>query len=217
MPSTRSAISRVKSETVELPALNILSSAATEAERIRYVVRHIKAMTLCGRKTLQFAWLVGRELVYLKEARPDLCGRAWDRFLKRNIGIGERQAYDIMRVHRAYPTVRSLPEDIYSVRGAIEHLKTQKDIGKAEGRAANGGAGSGSAVGHSCSSSTEVQVHPAQIGLPSSARTRAELRAVHQQIAEIALMDAAAFKKVRDFIRKQHEIATRKARRSRPR
>ena len=75
MPSN-TAIRRAATEALTIPTLRILSSAANEKERIAFVKQHIRAIEMCGRRTIQHAWLVGRELAYIKEQRADLRGRA---------------------------------------------------------------------------------------------------------------------------------------------
>ena len=61
MPAN-TAIRRAATETLTIPALRILSSSATEKERVAFIKQHIRAIELCGRRTIQHAWLVGREL-----------------------------------------------------------------------------------------------------------------------------------------------------------
>lgn len=202
---------RAATEALEVPVLRILSSSVTESERIAFIKKHIRAIELVGRRTIQHAWLVGRELAYIKEQRADLRGRAWVAFLKKNFALGERQAFDIMRVNRAFPSMKSFPKGIESVRGAIAHLQAQQEVQQAEGRTAG--------RPRTCRRSTvyadERQTEPRRssngtesyqpfAALPSSARTREQLRTAQQQLAEIAASDAAAFGKVRDVIRRQH-------------
>ncbi len=135
MPAS-TAIRRAATETLTIPTLRILSSAATEKERIAFVKEHIRAIELCGRRTIQHAWLVGRELAYIKEQRADLRGRAWVAFTKKHFDLGETQSFNLMRVSRGYPSLKSLPKGIESVRGAIADLQVRKEIEQAEGRAA---------------------------------------------------------------------------------
>lgn len=201
MPATN-VVRRAATEALEVPALRILSSSVTEAERIAFIKKHIRAIELVGRRTIQHSWLAGRELLYFKEQRADLRGRAWVAFLKKNFALGERQAFDIMRVHRAFPSMNSLPKGIESVRGAIAHLQAHQEVEQAEGRTAG--------RPRACRRSTvyagvhETESYQPFAALPSSARTREQLRTAQQQLAEIAASDAAAFRRVRDVIRRQH-------------
>ena len=97
-------------ERLEVPPLNILPSSATEKQRIEFVRKHLDAMVSCGRRSLQHAWLVGRELDYIRKKRAELKGRQWHRFVQTEFKIGERQAFDLMRVFRSFPGLRSLPK-----------------------------------------------------------------------------------------------------------
>ncbi len=209
MPAS-TAIRRAATETLTIPTLRILSSAATEKERIAFVKEHIRAIELCGRRTIQHAWLVGRELAYIKEQRADLRGRAWVAFTRKHFDLGETQSYNLMRVSKGYPSLKSLPKGIESVRGAIADLQVRKEIEQAEGRAAG--------ISHACRRSTgyadvretephgssEAEFYRPSAALPSSARTRDQLRTAQQQLAEIAAGDAAAFRKVRAVIQQQY-------------
>ena len=209
MPSS-TAIRRAATETLTIPTLRILSSAATEKERIAFVKHHIEAIEQCGRRTIQHAWLVGRELLYIKEQRADLRGRAWVVFIKKHFGLGERQAYDIMRVNRAFPSFKAFPKGIESVRGAIAHLQAKQEVDEAENRANGRSRASGRQTGYTnereseLHGSSEAEFYRPSAALPSSARTRDQLRTAQQQLAEIAASDAAVFKKVRAIIQQQH-------------
>lgn len=130
------AIRRAATETLTIPTLRILSSAANEKERIAFVKQHIRAIEMCGRRTIQHAWLVGRELAYIKEQRADLRGRAWVAFTKKHFDLGEIQSFNLMRVSKGCPLLKSLPSGIESVRGAIAALQVRKEIERAEGRTA---------------------------------------------------------------------------------
>ena len=198
---SNTAIRRAATETLTIPMLRILSSAATEKERIAFVKEHIRAIEVCGRRTIQHAWLVGRELGYIKEQRADLRGQAWVAFTKKHFDLGETQSFNLMRVSKGYPSLKSLPKGIESVRGAIADLQVRKEIEQAEGRAAG--------ISNACRRSTgyadvsETETYRPSVALPTSARTRDQLRTAQQQLAEIAASDAVAFAKVRAVI-KQH-------------
>jgi len=193
---------RAATETLTIPTLRILSSAASQKERIAFVKQHIRAIGVCGRRTIQHAWLVGRELAYIKEQRADLRGRAWVAFTKKHFDLGETQSFNLIRVSKGYPSLKSLPKGIESVRGAIADLQVRKEIESAEGRAKR--------VSNACCTSTayadvsETETYRPSAALPTSARTRDQLRTAQQQLAEIAASDAAAFAKVRAVIQKQH-------------
>ena len=201
MPSN-TAIRRAATEALTIPTLRILSSAANEKERIAFVKQHIRAIEMCGRRTIQHAWLVGRELAYIKEQRADLRGRAWVAFTKKHFDLGETQSFNLMRVSKGYPSLKSLPSGIESVRGAIADLQVRKEIERAEGRATG--------ISYACRRSTEcadvseTETYRPSAVLPTSVRTRAQLRTAQQQLAEIAASDATAFKKVRAVIQQQH-------------
>ena len=216
MPAAN-VVRRAESASLEVPALRILSSSATEAERIAFVQQHIRAIELCGRRTIQHAWLVGRELIYINEQRADLRGRAWVAFIRKHFDLGERQAYDIMRVNRAFPSLKAFPKGIDSVRGAIAHLQAKQEVEEAESRANGRSPG---CVGEHYSgprgSSDEAELYRPCGALPSSARTRDQLRAAQQQLAEIAASDAAAFRKVQAVIQQQHARTQRESMRKTP-
>jgi len=218
MPETN-VVRRADSKALKVPALRILSSSATETERVAFIKHHIRAIELCGRRTIQHAWLVGRELLYIKEQRADLRGRAWIAFIKEHFDLGERQAYDIMRVNRAFPSLRAFPKGIDSVRGAIAHLQAKQEVEKAENLAEGRSCASHWLTGYAterenepCRSS-ESQFYRPSGALPSSARTRDQLRAAQQQLAEIAAGDVAMFREVREVICKHHAQMQRTARR----
>ena len=201
MPSN-TVIRRAATETLTIPTLRILSSAATEKERIAFIRQHIRAIEMCGRRTIQHAWLVGRELAYIKEQRADLRGRAWVAFTKKHFDLGETQSFNLMRVTKGYPSLKSLPSGIESVRGAIAYLQVRKEIEQAEGRTARISNARHTSTG--CADERETETYRPSAVLPTSARTRAQLRTAQQQLAEIAASDATAFKKVRAVIQQQH-------------
>ena len=205
------AIRRAATETLKIPALRLLSSSASEAERIAFVKQHIRAIELCGRRTIHHAWLVGRELLYIKEQRVDLRGRAWVAFIKKHFDLGERQAYDIMRVNRAFPSLKAFPKGIESVRGAISHLQAHQEVDeatrRADGRTRESRRQAGYTSEHESGQSrscSEVEFYRPSTALPTSARTRDQLRSAQQQLAEIAASDTAAFRRVRTVIHRQH-------------
>ena len=209
MPAT-STIHRTVNEAIAVPALRLLSSSAGEDERIAFIKCHLDAMERCGRRTIQHAWLVGRELLYVHEKRRDLRGRMWIAFIKKHFDLGETQAFGLMRISRAFPTLRSIPAGIDSIRGAIAHLQARREVEEAESRvrerprdfgrwAARGDAREAGPLG----SPGEVESFRPS-ALPTSARTCAQLRTAQRQLAEIAASDATAFGKVRDLIRRQH-------------
>jgi len=210
MPAAN-VVRRLKNDSLEVPALRILSSSVAETERVAFIKSHIRAIELCGRRTIHHAWLAGRELIYIKEQRADLRGRAWVAFIKKHFNLGERQAYDIMRVNRAFPSLKAFPKGIESVRGAISHLQANQEVDEATKRA--DGRRRESRIQMNCNqqletvrseSSGEVEFYRPSGALPTSARTRDQLRTAQQQLAEIAASDAAAFAKVRAVIQKQH-------------
>ncbi len=199
---TANVVRRAKSDSLEVPALRILSSAATEKERIAFVKQHIRAIEICGRRTIQHAWLVGRELAYIKEQRADLRGRAWVVFTKKHFDLAETQSFNLMRVSKGYPSLKSLPKGIESVRGAIADLQVRKEIEQAEGRAK--GVSNARHTSTEYADVRETETFRPSAALPTSARARAQLRTAQQQLAEIAASDATAFKKVRTVIQQQH-------------
>ena len=207
---TANVVRRAKSEALEVPTLRILSSSATEAERIAFVKQHIRAIELCGRRTIQHAWLAGHQLLYIKEQRADLRGRAWVAFIRKHFDLGERQAYDIMRVNRAFPSLKAFPRGIESVRGAIAHLQAKQEVDEAESRADGRSRASRRQTGYTSERESEprgpseAEFYRPSAALPSSARTRDQLRTAQQQLAEIAASDAAAFRKVRAIIQQQY-------------
>ncbi len=204
MPTTKAHVRRVVSEKLEVPTLSILSSGASHNERIAYIRKHIHAMETCGRRGIAHAWVAGREIQYLRQTKPDLHGRAWERFLKKHFGIGDRHARDIIRLHRAFPTLKSLPKGVDSIRGAIAHLRDEAEMRDAVRHAVN----SKGSEPKTADSAVEVEFYPPQVGLPSA--IRAKLLAIHQELLVIAATDRAAFSQIRDYIRKQHERAKRK-------
>ena len=208
---TANVVRRAKSDSLEVPALRILSSSVAETERVAFIKSHIRAIEICGRRTIHHAWLAGRELIYIKEQRADLRGRAWVAFIKKHFDLGERQAYDIMRVNRAFPSLKAFPKGIESVRGAISHLQANQEVDeatkRADGRTRESRKQAVYASDHdneSSGSCGEVEVFRPSAALPTSARARDQLRTAQQQLAEIAASDAAAFKKVRAVIQQQH-------------
>ena len=90
--TTKTTPSRGATEGIRVPPLTILSSSATEAQRVRFIRSHLVAMAACGHRSLQHAWLVGRELDFVKGKRTALRGPRWHRFVKAEFKIGERQA-----------------------------------------------------------------------------------------------------------------------------
>ncbi len=210
MPAVN-VIRRSKSDSLEVPALRILSSSVAETERVAFIKSHIRAIELCGRRTIHHAWLAGRELIYIKEQRADLRGRAWVAFIKKHFDLGERQAYDIMRVNRAFPSLKAFPKGIESVRGAISHLQANQEVDeatqRADGRTRDSHRQNGRASEHESESNGscgEAEFYRPSAALPTSARTRDQLRTAQQQLAEIAASDAAAFAKVRAVIQQQY-------------
>ena len=204
MPTTRAHVRRAVSEKLEVPTLSILSSGASHNERIAYIRTHIRAMETCGRRGIAHAWVAGREILYLRETKPDLHGKAWDKFLKEHFGIGDRHARDIIRLHRVFPALKSLPKGVDSIRGAIAHLRDEAETRNAVRHAVD----SKGTEPKKADSSVEVEFYAPQVGLPSS--IRAKLLAIHQELVVIAATDRAAFSKIRDYIHKQHERAERK-------
>ena len=205
-------------ERIEVPALTILSSSVSDKQRLQFIRQHLDAMTLCGRRSLQHAWLVGRELDYFKDKRVDLRGGSWHRFVKTEFRLGERQAHDLTRVFRSFPGLRSLPKGIDSISGAITYLQVRAQINEAENRGIaartpsasddgtpeweHGEDASGTDGTHSETATTLVD-EPLCI-LPGSARVREELRTMQQRLVQIAAADRAAFRKVKEFVRQQH-------------
>ncbi len=108
---------------IDMPTLCMLPSDATDAQRIPFIRRHIAGMDACDRRKIQHAWLAGRELVRIKENRPDLRGRAWNAFVKKHFGLAETQPFNLMRVYRGFPTFKAIPNDVVSVRSAILRLQ----------------------------------------------------------------------------------------------
>jgi len=209
MPAT-STIHRIGNEAIEVPPLRLLSSSAEEAERIAFIKCHLDAMERCGRRTIQHGWLVGRELVYIHEKRPDLRGRAWIAFIKKHFDLGETQAFGVMRISKAFPTLRSIPAGIDSIRGAIAHLQARREVEDAESRVRERPRDFGRWAARGDAREAGPPASPGEVesfqpsALPTSARTCAQLRTAQRQLAEIAAGDATAFRKVRDLIRRQH-------------
>ena len=223
--TTKTTPSRGATEGIRVPPLTILSSSATEAQRVRFIRSHLVAMAACGHRSLQHAWLVGRELDFVKEKRTALRGPRWHRFVKAEFKIGERQAYDLMRVYRAFPGLHSLPRDVDSIRGAITYLQVRAQIDEAEkrgraGRSASAAADDG-APQWECdddarrtnsprdtTAATEIDEPScngrAALRSPASARARAELRTIQQKLVEIADADEAALRRVGKFVTRQH-------------
>ena len=203
-------------ERIEVPALTILSSSVSDKQRLQFIRQHLDAMTLCGRRSLQHAWLVGRELDYFKDKRVDLRGGSWHRFVKAESKIGQRQAYNLIRVFHSFPSLRSLPKGMDSISGAITYLQVRAQINEAENRGIAARTASASDDGtpeweHSEESSTEgthsgatTLVDEPLCVLPGSARVREELRTMQQRLVAIAAADRAAFRKVKEFVRQQH-------------
>lgn len=206
-------------ERLDVPPLTILSSSATEKQRIEFVRKHLDAMVSCGRlRSLQHAWLVGRELDYIRKKQVELKGRHWHRFVQTEFKIGERQAFDLMRVFRSFPGLRSLPKGIDSIRGAITFLQVQAQINEAENRGSGTRPASAPDDGapewehsedashtegtHSETATTLVD-EPLCV-LPASARVRDELRTMQQRLVAIAAADRTAFRVVKEFVRQQH-------------
>ncbi len=211
MPAT-SNVQRTGNEAIEVPPLRLLSSSATDVERIAFIKCHLDAMERCGRRTIQHAWLVGRELVYIHEKRVDLRGRAWIAFIKKHFDLGETQAFGVMRISRAFPTLRSIPAGIDSIRGAIAHLQARREVEDAESRVRERSRDSGRSAARDDTRESGPLGSPGEVesfqpsALPTSARTCAQLRTAQRQLAEIAAGDATAFRKVRDLIRRQHAL-----------
>ena len=209
MPAT-STIHRTGNEAIAVPALRLLSSSAGEDERIAFIKCHLDAMERCGRRTIQHAWLVGRELLYVHEKRRDLRGRMWIAFIKKHFDLGETQAFGLMRISRAFPTLRSIPTGIDSIRGAIAHLQARREVEDAESRVRERPRDFGRWAARGAAREAEPLGSPGAVesfqpsALPTSARTCAQLRTAQRQLAEIAASDATAFGKVRDLIRRQH-------------
>ena len=216
--TTTAASKRLSTENIEVPTLNILSSSATEEDRIQFIRRHLDAMALCGRRSLQHAWLVGRELDWLKEKRVDLRGDAWLRFIRTEFKLGERQSYDLLRLHRGLPSIRSVPKGIESIRGAIHWLQAEAEAKDAERRGPSGRSASASDDGAPqwecdddtsdendvASASGATQTYEPLAALPSSPRIREELRMLQQKLVQLAKADKAAFNRVKQFVTQQH-------------
>ncbi len=222
--TTKTTSRRSVTEGIQVPALRILSSSATEAQRIRFIRGHLAAMAACGRRSLQHARLVGRERDYVKEKRTALRAPRWHRFVKAEFKIGERQAYDLLRVYRSFPGLRSLSENVDSISGAITYLQIRAQINEAEKRGRAGRSTSAADDGapqwecdddarrtngpHDTTATTGIDEPScdgrAALRSPASARTRAELRTIQQKLAEIANADKAAFRRVREFVTQQH-------------
>lgn len=215
--TTKTMSRRSVTEGIQVPALRMLSSSATEAQRIKFIRSHLAAMAACGRRSLQHAWLVGRELDFVKEKRAALRGPRWHRFVKAEFRIGERQAYDLLRVYRSFPSLRSLPRDVDSIRGAITYLQIRAQINDAEKRgravrsaaAADDGTPQWECSDDARSAATTGIDRPSCDGRtasrsPASARTQSELRTIRQKLEDIANADKAAFRRVREFVTQQH-------------
>ncbi len=224
----KTALLRVR-DRIEMPGLTLLPARASENERVGYIRTHTRAMQACGRRTLQHAWLVGHEVAKLKQIRKDLMGARWDRYLRDAFDFGDRQASTLMRLARSFPTCRSLPPDIRSIRGAIESLRLKRECDTAEAQARsgpkygsalstekrtrNGETGASDAWDNSSDESWAGMSHVApSTPIPSS--VRAELQAITRDLWEIARTDRAALRKVRDFVRKQRRIASGKGKRA---
>ncbi|MCH7704863.1 MAG: hypothetical protein IIB61_07110 [Planctomycetes bacterium] len=215
--TTKTTSRRSVTEGIQIPGLRILSSSATEAQRVKFIRSHLVAMAACGRRSLQHAWLVGRELDFVKEKRAVLRGPCWHRFVKSEFRIGERQAYDLLRVYRSFPSLRSLPRDVDSIRGAITYLQIRAQLNEAEKRgrvgrsvsAADDGTpqwecNDGARIANSPRGATTTGIDDPSCTRPASARTRAELRTIQQKLVEIANADNVAFRRVREFVIQQH-------------
>ena len=202
-----STVQRTGNEAIAVPALRLLSSSALEAERIAFIKCHLDAMERCGRRTIQHGWLVGRELLYIHENRPDLRGRTWIAFIKTNFGLGETQAFGLMRISRAFPTLRSIPAGIDSIRGAIAHLQARREVEEAESRVRERPRDFGRWAARGDAREAGPPRSPGEVesfrpsALPTSAPRALRARCA---LAEIAASDATAFGKVRDLIRRQH-------------
>ncbi len=214
---------------IEMPGLTLLPARASENERVGYIRTHTRAMQACGRRTLQHAWLVGHAVAKLKQIRKDLMGARWDRYLRDAFDFGDRQASTLMRLARSFPTCRSLPPDIRSIRGAIESLRLKRECDTAEGNVR-----SGSKYGRALSAKTGkrngetgtdaawenlseescagMSVVAPSTPIPSS--VRAELQAITRDLWEIARVDRTALRKVREFVRRQRRIASGKGKRA---
>ena len=207
MPSTTT---RCQTERIAVSALSLLSSSATDKERIAYIKRHVESMTACGRRSLQHAWLVGRELIYTKEKQPDLSGYEWHKFVQRHFNIGERWAFDLMRLHRSFRTLRSIPQGVETVSGAIAALRVKREVEDAEastGRTPSSSRKDSSSGERDTGSKAEAAaatVHAPSVALSASPQVRMHLIAMQQELREIASMDMAAFRKVRAIVRESH-------------
>ena len=212
MPSTST---RCHTEKIAVTALSLLSSSATDKERIAYIKRHVESMTACGRRSLQHAWLVGRELIYTKEKQPDLSGYEWHKFVQRHFTIGERGEFDLMRLHRSFRTLRSIPQGVETVSGAIAALRVKREVEDAEastGRKPSSSrkdSSSGERHPRSKAEAAPVNhptatVHAPSVALSASPQVRMQLIAMQQELREIANKDMAAFRKVRAIVRESH-------------
>jgi len=196
-------------ETISVPALRILSSSATGSERNTFIRSHVRAAEACGRRRTQHAWLAGRELTYLREKDPGLRGRsgaarAWVAFLKKNCSLGERQAYDLMRIHNAFPSMKSIPKGVESIRGAIAHLKAKTPSKRRRSPVARPPTAPNREVAKVATANAHAMLFAGPRQTPRAARVREQLRTTQRWLAEIATSDAAAFMKMRDVIRRQH-------------
>ncbi len=223
MPSTAT---RCHTERIAVTALSLLSSSATEKQRIAYIERHVESMTACGRRSLQHAWLVGRELTYIREKLPDLSGHEWHKFVKRHFNIGERWAFDLMRLHRSFRTLRSIPSGLDTVSGAIAALRVHREVRGAEASAtgrspssSSKDSSSGERDTRSKADAVTATVHAPPVALSASPQVRMQLIAMQQELREIASMDMAAFRKVRAIVRESHtrvcRASTRKSSKAR--
>ena len=224
---TATKIGRKSRDRIEMPGLTHLSAKASGNERVAYIRTHARAMQACGRRTLQHAWLVGLELAKLKKVRMDLTGARWDRYLRKTFDFGERQSSTLMRLAKSFPTCRSLPPDINSIRGAIESLRINRECDAVEARprtnSIRGGArATGERVGDSTGWPSGVSKAPvdeplsATFAAPSNPippAVRRELQAVTKDLWELARTDRAALKRVRVFVTKQCRGAAGKAKR----
>ncbi len=212
---------------IEMPGLTRLSARADEDERVGYIRTHAHAMQACGRRTLQHAWLVGRELATLKTIRRDLTGSRWDRYLQDTFDFGERQSSTLMRLAKSFPTCGSLPPDINSIRGAIESLRINRECDAAEARSRSDGVRGGARASDerergSADGTSDAWMAPdeescaatfAAPPTPIPPEVRRELQAVTKDLWELARTDRAGLKRVRVFVSKQCRAAAGKAKR----
>ena len=211
----RTALQRPR-DRIQMPGLTRLPARASENERVGYIRTHAQAMQVCGRRTLQHAWLVGAELAKLKRIRRDLTGARWDRYLRDTFEFGERQSSTLMRLAKSFPTCGALPPDVNSIRGAIESLRINRECEAAESRSrsdrARGSAGrtSDAWTGPGDGSNAATFASPST---PIPPAVRRELQAVTQDLWEIARTDRAALKRVAILVRKQCRAASGKAKR----